>query len=47
VRANGLPPASDLESATVTSLAPGNYTAIVLEKNNTSGIALIEVYNLP
>ena len=45
VRANGLPPASDLESAIVTSPVPGTYTASVLEKNNTSGIALIEVYN--
>jgi len=46
VRASGLQPANDLESAIVTSLAPGNYTAIVLGKNNTSGIALVEVYNL-
>jgi len=46
VRASGLQPANDLESVIVTSLAPGNYTAIVLGKNNTSGIALVEVYNL-
>jgi hypothetical protein len=46
VRASGLQPPNDLESVIVTSLAPGNYTAIVLGKNNTSGIALVEVYNL-
>jgi hypothetical protein len=46
VRASGLQPTNDLESVIVTSLAPGNYTAIVLGKNNTSGIALVEVYNL-
>jgi hypothetical protein len=28
------------------SLKPGNYTAIVRGKNNTIGIALVEVYGL-
>jgi hypothetical protein len=31
----------------VATLAPGNYTAIVRGKNNTTGIGLVEVYNLP
>jgi hypothetical protein len=47
VRASGLQPTSDFESAIVTSLAPGPYTAIVRGKNNTSGVALVETYNLP
>ncbi|MDQ6622429.1 MAG: putative Ig domain-containing protein [Verrucomicrobiota bacterium] len=34
------------ESALVRTLAPGPYTAIVRGKNNTTGVALVEVYNL-
>jgi hypothetical protein len=30
----------------VQTLAAGNYTAIVRGKNNTTGIGLVEVYNL-
>ena len=41
-----VPPASDLESALVQTLPPGNYTAIVRGKNNTTGIGLVEVYAL-
>jgi hypothetical protein len=47
VRASGLQPMSDFESAIVTSLAPGPYTTIVRGKNNTTGVALVETYNLP
>jgi hypothetical protein len=47
VRATTIPPSSDLESAIVATLAPGNYTAIVRGKNNTTGVGLVEVYNLP
>jgi hypothetical protein len=32
--------------ALVASLAPGNYTAIVRGKNNTTGVGLVEVYEL-
>jgi hypothetical protein len=42
----GLAPTNNLESAIVAVLAPGNYTAIVLGKNNTTGTALVEVYDL-
>ena len=38
--------ANNLESAIVRTLAPGNYTAIVRGKNNTIGVALVEVYGL-
>jgi uncharacterized repeat protein (TIGR01451 family) len=44
--ATGIPPTNNLESAIDVTLLPGAYTAIVRGKNNTSGIALIEVYDL-
>jgi hypothetical protein len=47
IEATTIPPTSDLESAIVATLAPGNYTAIVRGKNNTTGVGLVEVYNLP
>jgi hypothetical protein len=44
--ATSLPPTNDAESAIVTTLPPGNYTAIVRGKNNTTGVALVEAYQL-
>jgi hypothetical protein len=44
--ATGLPPPNDLESAIVALLSPANYTAIVRGANNTTGVALVEVYAL-
>lgn len=44
--ATGIAPTNDSESAIVTSLAPGAYTAIVKGVNNASGVALIELYDL-
>jgi hypothetical protein len=44
--ASGIAPTNDLESAIDAMLAPGAYTAIVRGKNNTSGVALVEVYDL-
>jgi hypothetical protein len=44
--ATGIPPSNDLESAIVRTLAPGNYTAIVRGVNDTTGVALVEVYDL-
>ncbi len=41
-----IPPTNDLESAIVATLAPGNYTAILSGKNGTSGIGLVEMYDL-
>ena len=43
---SGIPPKSDLESAIVATLNPAGYTAIVSGKNGTSGVALVEVYDL-
>ena len=44
--ASTIPPTSDLESAIVATLNPGEYTAIVRGANNTTGVALVEAYNL-
>jgi glucose/arabinose dehydrogenase len=47
IRATGIPPNDDRESAIVSSpLAPGNYTAIVRGKGTDTGVALVEVYQL-
>ena len=46
IEATGIPPTNDLESALVITLNPGNYTAIVLGKNGTNGIGLVEGYDL-
>jgi hypothetical protein len=42
-----VPPSDDRESAIVQTLGAGNYTAIVRGAGNTTGIGLVEVYNLP
>ena len=42
-----LQPPDPLESAIQMSLAPGNYTAIVRGKGGTTGVGLVEAYNLP
>ena len=47
IEATTIPPTNDLESALVRTLPPGNYTAIVRGKNNTTGVGLVEAYNLP
>jgi hypothetical protein len=46
VRDTMLAPTSDLESALVISLQAGAYTAVVSGKNNTTGIGLVEIYDL-
>jgi N-acetylneuraminic acid mutarotase len=46
IRATTIPPTNDMESALLATLAPGSYTAIVRGKNNTTGVGLVEVYNL-
>jgi hypothetical protein len=43
---SGLQPANDSESAIIATLQPGAYTAIVRGAGNTTGVALVEVYNL-
>jgi hypothetical protein len=46
IQATGLAPSNDLESALLETLVPGNYTAIVRGKNSTTGVGLVEIYNL-
>ena len=46
IEATGIPPQNDLESAIVATLDPGAYTAIVSGKNATSGVGLVEGYDL-
>lgn len=41
-----IPPTSNLESAIVETLAPGNYTTVVRDANFATGVALVEAYNL-
>jgi hypothetical protein len=43
----GLQPTKDLEAATVVTLAPGNYAAVISSVDpKKSGIALVEIYQL-
>jgi hypothetical protein len=46
VIAAGLAPSDSRECAIAASFSPGNYTAVLRGINNTSGIGLVEVYNL-
>jgi hypothetical protein len=46
IRATTVPPPNDAEAAIITTLSPGAYTAVVRGKNNSTGIGLVEVYNL-
>jgi hypothetical protein len=46
IRASGFAPGDPFESAIIADLQPGNYTAIVRGVNNTTGVALVEVYDL-
>jgi uncharacterized delta-60 repeat protein len=41
-----LAPTDDRESAIVATLMPGSYTAIVRGKNETTGVALVEIYDV-
>ena len=46
IEATGIAPTNDLESAIDARLTPGAYTAIVRGNGNTSGVGLVEVYDL-
>ena len=46
IEATGLAPTDDRESAIVATITPGNYTAIVRGTNDTTGVGLVEVYNI-
>lgn len=46
LQALGVAPSDSHESALITTLPAGSYTAVVRGFNNTTGSALVEVYNL-
>jgi len=44
--ATSIPPTNDSEAAILATLVPGPYTAIVRGKGDTTGVALVEAYQL-
>jgi hypothetical protein len=46
IAATGIPPSDARESAILATLTSGAYTAIVRGANNTTGVALVEAYNI-
>jgi Matrixin len=44
--ASAVPPPNTMEAAVIATCGPGSYTAIVCGVNNTSGVGLVEVYDL-
>jgi len=46
IQSEGLAPGNPAESALRATLSPGSYTAIVRGANNTTGVALVEIYDL-
>lgn len=46
VAATGIPPTDERESAIIETLQPGSYTAIVRGAQSSTGIGVVEVYNL-
>ena len=46
IEATGIPPSNDAEAAIIRGVTPAPYTAIVRGANDTTGIGLVEVYNV-
>jgi hypothetical protein len=46
IQATGIPPTDNVESAILATLTPGAYTAVVHGNGNTTGVGLIEIYDL-
>jgi CSLREA domain-containing protein len=46
IQTTGLAPTLSQESAIVSTLVPGTYTAVVRGRNNTTGVGLVEVYDI-
>lgn len=44
--ATSIPPSDEAEAAIVATLEPGAYTVVLRGKDDTSGIALLEIYDL-
>lgn len=47
ITATGIAPTNSLESAIYADLPPGSYTAIVTGKNGATGVAVVEIFQLP
>jgi hypothetical protein len=46
IQALGLAPSDDREAVIVTTLPPGSYTALLTGKDGTTGVGLVEVYDV-
>ena len=46
IQQSEMAPTDDKESAIIATLAPGPYTAILRGKNGTTGVGLVEIYDL-
>jgi hypothetical protein len=46
IEATGIPPQNNLEAAIIETLDPGNYTVILRGMGMTTGVGLVEVYDL-
>jgi len=46
IQALGLAPPNTLEAATLVTLGPGNYTAILSDVNGNTNVGLVEIYNV-
>jgi hypothetical protein len=46
IESSGFAPSDDREAAILRTLSPGAYTGVLAGKDNTTGIALIEIYDL-
>jgi hypothetical protein len=46
IEGTGIAPSDDRESAIIRTLTPGNYTAVLKGKDNSTGLAVVEVYDL-
>lgn len=46
IQSSGVAPTDDRESALIANLSPANYTAVVRGANGSTGVGLVEVYNL-
>ena len=46
IETSGVAPASERESAIVATLAPGSYTAVLRGKSDSSGVGLVDAYDL-
>lgn len=46
IQNSGVAPTSDLESAIVAMVSPGNYTAVLRGKGNATGVGLVDAYDL-